>query len=60
MSPWLRLLITLAVMVLTSLLVGRLWHWLFNTELPGYLSGAAGGISAVMVWELLKSSWKSR
>jgi uncharacterized YccA/Bax inhibitor family protein len=51
---WLKLLITLAAMVLTSLLAGMVWHWLFSTALPGYLSGAAGGISAVMTWEFLR------
>jgi uncharacterized YccA/Bax inhibitor family protein len=51
---WLKLLITLAAMVLTSLLAGQVWHWLFGTALPGYLSGAVGGISAVMTWEFLR------
>jgi len=51
---WQRLLITFAVMLLTSYLVGLLWHWLFNSDIPGYLSGAVGGVSAVLTWELLQ------
>jgi hypothetical protein len=29
---WQRLLITLATMLLTSLVAGLLWRWLFNTQ----------------------------
>ena len=39
MPLWQRLLITLAVMLLTSFVAGLLWHWLFNTDIPSYLSG---------------------
>jgi hypothetical protein len=48
------LLITLAIMLLTSYLVGLLWHWLFNSDIPSYLSGAVGGLSAVPTWEFLR------
>jgi hypothetical protein len=41
-------------MLLTSLLAGLLWHGAFNTEIPSYLSGLVGGITAVPVWEFLK------
>ena len=34
MPLWQRLLITLAVMLLASFLVGLCWHWLFNAENP--------------------------
>ena len=54
MPIWQRLLITLAVMLLTSYLVGLLWHWLFNSGIPSYLSGAVGGLSAVPTWEFLR------
>src|SRR5215831_11382377 len=47
MPIWQRLLITLAIMLLASYLVGLLWHWLFNSDIPSYLSGAVGGLSAV-------------
>jgi glucose-6-phosphate-specific signal transduction histidine kinase len=54
MALWQRLLITLATMIVTSLVAGLLWHWLFNTNIPSYLSGIVGGVAAVPMWELLK------
>jgi hypothetical protein len=54
MPLWQRLLITLAVMLATSYLVGLVWHWTFNAEIPSYLSGAVGGVTAVPAWEFLK------
>ena len=54
MPLWQRMLITLAIMLLTSFVVGLLWHWMFNTDMPSYLSGVIGGITAVVVWEFMK------
>jgi len=54
MPLWQRMLITLATMLLTSFVVGLLWHWMFNTDIPSYLSGVIGGITAVVVWEFMK------
>jgi hypothetical protein len=54
MPFWMRLLITVAVMLLASLIAGWLWQWLFNAVLPSYLSGAVGGLTAVPTWELLR------
>jgi hypothetical protein len=54
MPFWQRTLITIGVMLLTSFLVGLLWRWLFNTDIPSYLSGAVGGLTAVPIWELLR------
>jgi glucose-6-phosphate-specific signal transduction histidine kinase len=54
MPFWQRLLITLATMLVTSFLAGLLWRWLFNADIPSYLSGIVGGVTAVPVWELLK------
>jgi len=51
---WQRLLITLVVMLLTSYLVGLFWHWIFSSDIPSYLSGAVGGLSAVPTWEFLQ------
>ena len=51
---WQRLLITLAVMLLSSYLVGLFWHWLFSSDIPSYLSGAVGGLSGVPTWEFLQ------
>ncbi len=54
MPLWQRLLITLVTMLLTSFIAGVLWRWLFNTDIPGYLSGVVGGLTAVPMWEFLK------
>jgi hypothetical protein len=54
MALWQRVVITVAIMLLTSFLAGLLWHWLFNAEIPSYLSGAVGGLSAVPTWEFLR------
>jgi hypothetical protein len=54
MVLWQRLLITLAAMLLASYLVGLLWHWLFGADIPSYLSGAVGGLTALPTWEVLQ------
>ena len=54
MPFWQRILITIGVMLLTSFLVGLLWRWLFTTDIPSYLGGAVGGLTAVPTWELLR------
>ncbi len=46
MPLWQRMLITLATMPVTSLVAGLVWRWLFNTDIPSYLSGAVGGVTA--------------
>src|SRR5262249_34128817 len=51
MPLWQRLLITLGIMLLASYLVGLLWHWLFNSDIPRYLSGAVGGLTPFRSWE---------
>ena len=33
---------------------GLLWRWLFNTDIPSYLSGVVGGVTVVPIWELMK------
>jgi ABC-type sugar transport system permease subunit len=54
LALWQRLLITLGVMLLASLVAGLIWRWIFNLEIPSYLSGLIGGISALPTWELLR------
>jgi glucose-6-phosphate-specific signal transduction histidine kinase len=54
MPLWQRLLITVAVMLAASYLVGLVWHWVFNADIPSYLSGAVGGLTAVPTWEFLR------
>lgn len=54
MLIWQRLIVTLVAMVVTSLVVGYIWWQIFGFELPSYLAGLVGGLTAVPVWELLK------
>jgi len=54
MPLWQRLLITLVVMLAASFVAGYVWHWVLNADIPAYLSGAVGGLSAVPTWEFLK------
>ena len=51
---WQRLLITLAVMLLTGYLAGLLWQMILGFNLPSYIAGAAGGLAALPVWDFLK------
>ncbi len=54
MPLWQQLGVTLATMLLTSFVAGLLWRGVFNTDMPSYLSGLVGGVTAVPVWEFLK------
>lgn len=54
MPFWQRLLITVAAMLVTSFVASILWRWLFDADIPGYLSGVVGGATALPVWEILK------
>ena len=54
MPLWQRLIATVIAMVVTSLAVGYIWWEIFGFELPSYLAGVVGGLTAVPVWEFLK------
>jgi hypothetical protein len=54
MPLWQRLLVTLIAMAVASLVVGWIWRALFGFDLPSYLAGVVGGLTAVPVWEFLK------
>jgi hypothetical protein len=54
MALWQRLAVTFAAMLLTSIVAGLLWHWIFTADIPSYLSGIVGGVTAVPTWEFLK------
>jgi hypothetical protein len=54
MPLWQKLLITFAVMLAASYLVGFGWRWLFNADIPSYISGLVGGVTALPTWELLR------
>ncbi len=60
MPLWQRSLITLAAMLVASLLAGLIWNWLLNADMPSYLSGIVGGVAAVPVWEVLKGVGKQK
>ena len=54
MPLWQRVIVTLIAMVVTSLVVGYIWWEIFGFDLPSYLAGVVGGLTAVPVWEILK------
>jgi hypothetical protein len=54
MPLWQRSLVTLVAMLLTSFVAAVLWRNIFNIDIPSYLSGAVGGVTAVPIWEFLK------
>ena len=54
MPFWQRSLVLLAAMMAISFLVGYLWYSLFGFNLPSYVSGVVGGLTAVPLWALLK------
>ena len=51
---WQRLLITLLVMVVASLIIAAVWRSVFNMTRPSYVAGVVAGLAALPVWELLK------
>jgi hypothetical protein len=54
MDFWKRLLITVAVMLVTSAFASLLWEQLLNFPLPSYLAGAVGGLAALPCWDILR------
>lgn len=54
MSIWARIAITIVLMMLFSFLAGLLWSKLFSHQIPSYISGIVGGLTAVPVWEILE------
>jgi len=54
MPLWQRLFVTLIAMLAASFGAGLIWHGLFGVDLPSYLAGMVGGITALPVWELMK------
>ena len=56
MPFWQRSLILLVAVMAVSFIVGMVWHALFGFYLPGYVSGVVGGLSAVLIWDLLKKT----
>lgn len=56
MPFWQRSLILLVAVMAVSFIVGIIWHSLFGFYLPSYVSGVVGGLSAVLIWDILKKS----
>lgn len=54
MTIWVRIIVTIVLMVLTSFLAGLLWNSIFGAQVPSYISGLIGGVVAIPVWEILK------
>lgn len=42
-------------MVLASFIAGLAWRGMFDARIPSYLSGLIGGITALGIWELLRT-----
>lgn len=51
---WLRLALTVAVMLATGWIAGLIWSQFFSFPLPSYAAGAIGGLSALPFWDFLK------
>lgn len=47
-------------MLAASFAAGRLWLLAFDTAIPSYLAGMAGGLAAIPVWELLRRIGRTR
>lgn len=56
MPFWQRFLILLAAVMGVSFIAGLVWHAVFGMYLPSYVSGVVGGLSAVLIWDLLKKA----
>ncbi len=56
MPFWQRFLILLAAVMGVSFIAGLIWHSVFGFYLPSYVSGVVGGLSAVLIWDLLKKT----
>jgi len=54
MPFWQRLVLTLAAIVVASIIVGLIWHKIFGFGLPSYIGGVIGGLTAIPVWEFMK------
>jgi len=56
MPFWQRSLILVVAVMAVSFIVGIIWHSIFGFYLPSYISGVVGGLSAVVIWDLLKKT----
>ena len=56
MPFWQRSLILVVAVMAVSFIFGLIWHAVFGFYLPSYVSGVVGGLSAVLIWDLLKKT----
>jgi hypothetical protein len=56
MPFWQRSLVLVVAMMAASFVFGLVWYWIFEFNLPGYVSGVVGGLTAVPLWDLLKKA----
>lgn len=54
MTIWIRIIVTIVVMILASLIAAWLWKSLLGGQIPSYISGLIGGLFAIPVWEILQ------
>ncbi len=54
MRLWQKIIITIVVMLIASFAAGRLWLMGFDTPIPSYLAGMAGGLAAIPAWEWMR------
>jgi uncharacterized YccA/Bax inhibitor family protein len=58
MKLWHKIIITIVVMLIASFVAGRLWFMALGFVIPSYLAGVVGGLSTILVWELMR--WISK
>lgn len=51
---WLRLALTIVVMLASSWIAGLIWSQFFSFPLPSYAAGVVGGVAALPFWDFLK------
>ena len=53
----LKLLITFAVALLTSVVVWLVWYWVFEVRASAFVVGTVAGIAAAAAWRFLTTSY---
>ena len=56
MPFWQRSLVLVVAMMAVSFVFGLIWQAVFGFDLPDYVSGIVGGLTAVPLWDLLRKT----
>ena len=56
MPFWQRSLVLVVAMMAVSFIFGLIWNSIFGFDLPDYVSGVVGGLTAIPLWDLLKKA----